>query len=104
MAIAMKPPEYWDKQRKPLTADAWVKKLIDPDYRRIADYSKGDLRVLTEWMGFEHSHDHIGRPLIFRTLVYVDATLANEVRWYATEPEAAAGHVDVCMKREGRLM
>jgi hypothetical protein len=100
----MKPPEYWDKQRKPLTADAWVKKLIDPDYRRVADYSKGDLRVLTEWMGFAHGRDVLGRPEIFRTLVYLNDTIDDVGGWYATEPEAAAGHVMVCMRREGRVM
>jgi hypothetical protein len=99
----VKPAEYWDRQCNPLASDRWIELLTDAKYRHVAEYANGNLRVLTEWLGFERERDHAGRPLIFRTLVYVDGTIDDVGGWYATEPEAGAGHVKVCMRREGRL-
>lgn len=94
---------YWDRKCQPITAHRWDELLAKPAYRRVAEWQRGHTRVLTEWMGFVHGLDVQGRPEIFRTLVYIDGTLDDVGGWYATEPEACAGHVVECLKREGVL-
>jgi len=94
---------YWDKQLKPMTGGKWNLASTNPEYRRVAEYTKGNLRVLTEWLGLVHSHDEQNRPLIFRTCVYIDGDLDEIAAWYADEAEATAGHVVECLKRKGKV-
>ena len=50
--------------------------------------------VSTIFLGMDHSHDGIGDPVLFETMVF-SGPLYHEMMRYASRDEALAGHADM---------
>ena len=81
------------------TPSEWSAMWADPESRRVARDTVGDIDVSTVFLGIDHAMDG-GPPLLFETMTFGPV----EDTWrYATWDEAVAGHARVVAAlREGR--
>lgn len=92
--------DYYDRDGNPTTVHEWARRFEDTRYKRIAydETPSGD--ISTVWLGLDHRFDD-GPPLIFETIVFDrdSGNDDNEMRRYATEDEARAGHAELLSSR-----
>lgn len=79
-----------------MTLREWIEIVGDLDYKRVASDTVDPYWVSTVWLGIDHGFDPTKPPLIFETMVFLSDSTAPahefDVRRYATEEEAVAGH------------
>lgn len=98
------PLTCYDKQGIPISVDKWVELIEDPSYRIIKQEIVNGYRVLTIWLGLDHSFTG-NFPLIFETIIfggikdYTDEFDEYQKR-YSTEAAALAGHEAACKVAE----
>jgi hypothetical protein len=88
--------EYYDRNGRPLSFDAWATARADGKQVRVATtLLPNGYRVITVWLGINHRFRGPGLPLIFETTV----TRSQDGRYhgvaqefYGTEVEARRGH------------
>ena len=91
---------YYDRQGQPMTLHEWGQAFEQP--RSLANTmlrgpARGSKWVSTVWLGLDHRFDGDGPPLIFETMVFRSGSMVElDVRRYATEDEARAGHAALC--------
>ena len=90
---------YFDRQGNPIGQAVWAERFEDREYRHVARDEVGDFEVSTVWVGDDRDKD--GTPLIFESVVL--GLDGGEIRTYATEDEARAGHAEYVawLKGEG---
>lgn len=87
--------KFFDRDGKPITRDEWGKLCGDDDYRRVAIVDLGERLISTVWMGIDHNFGK-GKPIIFETMVFGDAFVADDYcERYSTLEEAEAGHARI---------
>lgn len=104
--------EYYDRQGERITdPQRWVDLMDDREgYRRVAQDVVGPYWVSTVWLGLDHNHCPGGPPLIFETMVFAgeddNERFAHDfdMRRYATEAEAIAGHQETVMAVRATLL
>jgi hypothetical protein len=86
--------DYYARDGSPLTMAEWMHLHGDPDYKRVALETVGDVEVSTVWLGLNHEWDDTRPPRYFETMLFGALDDDDEVRcWRWTSEEAAvAGH------------
>lgn len=79
------------KEPVPVNFWAWVNWMETFDHRRIALDEIGSIAVSTVFLGLDHNFYGEGAPILFETLVSVNGTALEIVR-YRTYQEAVEGH------------
>jgi hypothetical protein len=87
--------DYYDRQGKPMTLEAWMKSFDDWNLKRVARDRIGVAEVSTVWLGLNHRFSMEGPPLIFETMIF-GGDDNDFCKRYSTEDEALAGHKFVC--------
>lgn len=80
-----------------MTQDEWVA-AYRPEYQRVAETTVHQIWVSTVWLGLDHGFSFGGdhTPIIFETMAFGPKSWSElEIRRYATETEALAGHEEV---------
>ena len=97
----MGPPDYFDRDGKPITREAWGVLASQQTYKSLAVDRIGSHVVSTVWLGLNHRFGD-GPPLIFETMVFPDSAwdgdgdlIELDTRRYSTEEAALLGHADV---------
>jgi hypothetical protein len=90
---------YYDRQGNPISFLRFgILREPPSEYPIVAKSQIGDILVSTVWLGIDHNFGgRFGsRPLIFETMVFSGAESEEiEMRRYATEDDARAGHAEV---------
>jgi hypothetical protein len=83
--------------RKILRAGSLIKWAIAFEKQRwVASTRVAGHRVSTVFLGIDHNFSRIGPPILFETMVFAGAAMADwSMRRYATYEEAEAGHRDM---------
>ena len=86
---------YYDKTGKPITPAEffglkWDSAGSVSDYAKVAFDQLDHCAISTVWLGLNHNF-YDGPPLIFESMVFGGAS-DGDMRRYATEDEALAGH------------
>jgi hypothetical protein len=87
---------YFNIDGEPISLVEWANLFEMLEYRSLNKTTVGELRISTVWLGVDHNQ--IGDiPLIFETMVFLDASLLDVVytRRYTTKEQAVAGHAEV---------
>ena len=98
------PPNWYDREGRPISMEEWVALLGDGDYKRVAEDTVGDLWVSTVWLGLDTNYRDDKHPLIFETMVWTvagDKIIDGPIR-YMTEEAAVTGHRYVVAQIERR--
>ena len=84
--------------RKVVKADVatWVRMMQDPESKRVADTTIGDVRIRTVFLGLDHRFGE-GAPLLFETMAFGGA-LDEEQDRCTTWEEAEAMHEAMCQR------
>ena len=85
-------PRFYDRSGEPITREALMSYLKDPDYRFLARTRVGPLEVVTAWLGIDQALDYSGAPLIFGTAILADTDIGQlfEDREYLASSEQEA--------------
>lgn len=98
---------YYDKAGKPLSFDEFAALKYDAngdisDYARIAYDQLEHCALSTVWLGLNHSFTD-GPPILFESMIF-GGPHDGDMRRYATEDDALAGHLHAVDEiRAGRL-
>lgn len=90
-------PLYYDRDGNPMDTDAWARRCIDMDYKRVAETQVGPYWISTVWLGIDHSFGS-GPPVIFETMVFATSEDMEslgpdlDMERYCTEEQARVGH------------
>ena len=96
---------YYDRQGQAITAEQWAATFKD---KRVDQTTVGNYWISTVWLGIDHGWDQ-GLPLIFETMVFVQAGGADDQKWdqwqdrYHTEAAALIGHQAVVQAIEAGM-
>jgi hypothetical protein len=85
---------YYNREGQPMDHAAYLAKLGDKAYRRVAKDTIGDSDVSTVWLGLDHGWGYAGAPVIFESMVFRGGNEEDCVR-YSTEADALAGHAEL---------
>lgn len=82
--------KYYGRDGTPMAFEKWAESFGEPEAKRVARTTVGEVNVSTVWLGLDHSFGG-GPPLIFETMIF--GGRHSEEQWrYSTEEEALTGH------------
>lgn len=88
--------KFWilDDEGKEVETDylTWAKWFEDVSQRRIALDTRGEVRVSTIFLGFDHGFHSDGPPVLYETMILGDGRRNEYQRRYCTREEALIGH------------
>lgn len=88
---------WYDRQGNPIERDEALRLIGDPDARRVALDTVGNMHVSTVFLVLDHGFGQ-GPPVLFETIVFSGTDNPDDwgadldMRRYCTEAEALAGH------------
>lgn len=91
---------YFDRECRPLTADAWRALFAESTTVALDKIPDHDAAVWTGWHGLALFCDSAGRPMIFHTMV-VEGSNVPRIHPWATEAEAVTGHDRIVAELRG---
>jgi hypothetical protein len=83
---------WYDRAGAPISMDEWVRLLGNPEYKRVAEDTVGDVWVSTIWLGLNHNWYPSGVPLLFETMLWRGTEIVRDPTRYHSEEAALAGH------------
>ena len=85
----------WDRETGEVKIEdnfsVFNKFFLDVRNSRLAENTVGTSWISTVFLGFDHSHQKGGNPILWETIVF-DGPLAGEMERYCTMQDAIAGH------------